>query len=105
MRGKVRPVIGHAKLPLILIAFNASTGGDGPFARLMQEAKALEKAPGVLSTSLFFVGSYLDMPDMGCSSLVVTDGDAERAVRSLAVLGVREVRSRNGTAVAKTAAS
>ena len=86
VRGEVRPVIGHAKLPLILTAFNASTVGDGPFARLMQEAKALEKAPGVLSTSLFFVGSYLDMPDMGCSSLVVTDGDAERAVREARTL-------------------
>lgn len=86
MSGEVGPVIGHTKLPLILTVFNSSTGGDGPFARLMHEAKALEKAPGVLSTSLFFVGSYLDMPDMRCGSLVVTDGAAERAVRLLAVL-------------------
>jgi microcystin degradation protein MlrC len=79
-RGEVRLVIGHVKLPMLLTAFNASTAGDGPFARLMREAKALEKRLRVLSVSLFFVGSYIDMPDMGCSSLVITDGDTDRAV-------------------------
>jgi len=33
--------------------FNASTLSDGPFARLMNQAKALESEPGILSTSLF----------------------------------------------------
>jgi microcystin degradation protein MlrC len=79
-------VIGHAKLPLILTAFNASTAGDGPFASLMQQAKALEREPGVLSTSLFFVGSYLDVPDTGCSSLVVADADAKRAMQEAEAL-------------------
>ncbi len=81
VRREIKPVIGHAKLPLILTAFNASTAGDGPFAQLMNQAKALETAPGILSTSLFFVGSYIDMPDMGCSALVVTDGEPDRAVQ------------------------
>jgi microcystin degradation protein MlrC len=85
-RGEVRPVIGHAKLPLVLTAFNGSTAGDGPFARLMQQAKAVERAPGVLSASLFFVGSYLDMPDMGCSSLVVADGDPGLAIQEARAL-------------------
>jgi microcystin degradation protein MlrC len=52
----------------------------------MQQAKALERTPGVLSTSLFFVGSYLDVPDMGCSSLVVTDGDPRQAMQGARVL-------------------
>jgi microcystin degradation protein MlrC len=42
----------------------------------MREAKALEAMPGVLSTSVFLVGSYIDVQDMGCSTVVVTDGDA-----------------------------
>lgn len=79
IRGMVRPAMVLAKLPLILTAFNASTAGEGPFARLMRHAKALEHEPGILSTSLFFVGSYIDIPDMGCGSLVITDGDTERA--------------------------
>jgi microcystin degradation protein MlrC len=35
----------------------------------------------ILSTSLFLVGSYIDVPDMGCSALVIADGDARHATR------------------------
>ncbi|MBI1923645.1 M81 family metallopeptidase [Candidatus Poribacteria bacterium] len=89
LRREVKPVTALAKLPLLLTAFNASTLGDGPFAQLMHAAKTLEAPPpspprgrrgvGVLSTSMFFVGSYIDVPEIGCSSVVVTDGDAEMA--------------------------
>jgi microcystin degradation protein MlrC len=86
VRDKVRPIIGHVKLPMLLTAFNASTAWDTPFAQLMRQAKDLELRPGILSTSLFFVGSYIDVPDMGCSTLVVTDGDASRAVKEARIL-------------------
>jgi len=81
LRREVNPVIGHAKLPLLLTAFNASTAWDTPYARLMQAAKAMENERGILSTSVFFVGSYIDVPDIGCNALVVADGDADLAVR------------------------
>ena len=81
VRGKVSPVMGHAKLPMLLPACNSSTAWDTPYAQLMREAKALEWQPRILSTCLFFVGSYRDMPDMGCSSLVITDGDIDLAVK------------------------
>lgn len=101
LRGEVRPVMAHAKLPMIATGFNASTLGDGPYAQLMRQAKALEGAGGgrgvaadvsrtgrtrspsgrILSTSLLLVGSYLDLPDLGCSSLVITDGDPDLARR------------------------
>jgi microcystin degradation protein MlrC len=87
LAGEVRPIMAHARLPMLATAFHASTEGDGPFARLMREAKAHEvpshsqaAQPGILSTSLFFVGSYLDMPDMGSSALVVTDGNPQLAM-------------------------
>jgi microcystin degradation protein MlrC len=89
IRQQVQPVMAHAKLPLILTAFHASTAGDGPFAQLMMQAKKLENEPSILSTSLSYVGSYIDVPEMGCSALVITDGDrtrAEREARSLAHL-------------------
>ena len=88
-RGEVKPVIGHAKLPMLLTAFNAATAWDTPYAQLMNEAKALEKEPGILSASLLFVGSYIDMPDMGCSALVVADGDTELAVQKATTLAER----------------
>jgi microcystin degradation protein MlrC len=77
--GEVTPVMAWVGLPMILTAFNASTKGNGPFAHLMNQAKALELDDGILSTSMQFVGSYVDIPDMGCSSIVITDGDRDRA--------------------------
>ncbi len=44
----------------------------------MDEAKQLEQAPGILSTSLFAVQPWLDVPDIGFSALAVVDGP-ERA--------------------------
>jgi microcystin degradation protein MlrC len=81
IRGEIRPVMAHVKLPMLLTAFHGSTFGKGGFARLMRAAKSSERQRDVLSTSLFFVGSYLDMPDMGCSTLVIADGDAKLATR------------------------
>jgi microcystin degradation protein MlrC len=79
-RGDASPVMAWVGVPMILTAFNASTKGEGPFAQLMNQAKALELEPGILSASMQFVGSYIDIPDMGCSSVVITDGDRERAL-------------------------
>src|SRR5437868_2856505 len=65
----------------ILTAFNASTLGDGAFARLEHAARALERQPGILSVSNFYVGSYIDLPEMSCGSLVIADGDPALARR------------------------
>jgi len=83
------PVMAWVGLPMILTAFNASTKGDGPFAQLMNDAKALEREPGILSTSLQFVGSYIDVPDMGCSTVVISDGDRELALGEARKLAAR----------------
>jgi microcystin degradation protein MlrC len=80
-RGAVNPVMAWIRVPMILTAFNASTKGGGPFAQLMNQAKALEREAGILSSSMQFVGSYIDIPDMGCSTVVISDGDRERALR------------------------
>ncbi|MEE2658247.1 MAG: M81 family metallopeptidase [Candidatus Latescibacterota bacterium] len=77
--GDCRPTMAMAKVPVLTGGINGSTDGDGPFARLMRETKALEGRPGVLSSSLFLVHPYLDQPHLGSGALVITDGDAERA--------------------------
>ncbi len=78
--GKVRPAMAMAKVPVLTGAVNASTEGDTPFADLMRLAKSWEGRNGVLSTSVFLVNPYLDCTDMGSGGLVITDGDADRAV-------------------------
>ena len=74
--GRSRPAMALARLPLILTSFNASTEGGGPFAGLRRQADRMEQTrPKVLSASVFNVGAYIDVPEMGCSSLVITEGD------------------------------
>src|SRR4051794_21485699 len=73
--GDIHPVIAHAKLPLILTAFNSTTLTDTPYAQLLREAAELETCERILSASVFLVGSYIDAPDMGCSAVVVGDAD------------------------------
>lgn len=75
VRGEVRPTTCRVRLPMILTAFNASTFGDGPFARLERATRALEREPGILSASMFYVGSYIDIAEMGCCTLVIADND------------------------------
>ena len=86
MAGRCRPAMAMAKVPVVTGAINGSTEGAGPFADLMRRAKALEAAAGVLSTSMFLVHPYLDLPDLGSGALVITDGDPQRAARLAAAL-------------------
>ncbi len=75
-RGQSRPAMALARLPLILTSFNASTEGDGAFARLRRQADRMEQTrPEVLAASVFNLGAYIDVPEMGCSSLVITEGE------------------------------
>ena len=82
-------MIAHAKLPLILTAFNSTTLTDTPYARLLAEAAALEEREGILSASVFLVGSYIDAPDMGCSAVVVADGNVDLALQEARRLAQR----------------
>lgn len=77
---KVRPTMALAKVPAITSAIHGSTEGDGPFADCMRLAKQHEGKNGVISTSVFLVHPYLDLPDMGGGAVVITDNDIDAAV-------------------------
>lgn len=81
LKGRHRPTMAMAKVPVITGAVRGSTEGDDPFADLMRAAKAHEGRDRVLSTSVFLVHPFLDQPDMGSGALVITDGDRDGAVR------------------------
>ncbi|MCX5660096.1 MAG: M81 family metallopeptidase [Planctomycetota bacterium] len=89
LRGECRPTMAMAKVPVLTSGVRGATIGDDPFADLMRHAKSLEGRDGVLSTSVFLVHPYLDMPDMGSGGLVITDGDMPKAVRLAEDLAVR----------------
>ncbi len=79
LEGRVRPAMAMAKVPVIVGGIMGSTEGSAPFAEVMRFAKAMERQPGVLSTSTFLVQPYLDLPGMGGGGLVITDGDLSMA--------------------------
>jgi microcystin degradation protein MlrC len=87
--GRIRPTMVMAKAPMIVPANQGGTHGEGPFARIMREAKAMEKGGQSLSTSCFLVQPWLDVPGLGFTGLVITDGDAEAARQRARILARR----------------
>jgi microcystin degradation protein MlrC len=55
----------------------------------MEEARALESQPGILRVNLLPGFAYADVPQMGPSVVVVTDGDADLARREADRLGAK----------------
>jgi microcystin degradation protein MlrC len=80
LRGEVRPRQALAKPPLIVNIMVHDTSRE-PLKTFMEEARALEKQPGMLAVSLLPGFAYADVPQMGPSVVVVADGDAGLARR------------------------
>jgi len=77
LKADVRPAMSYRKLPLIVPAENMQTT-SGPFGSLMAAACAHESEGQAEAVSVFGVQPWLDVPEMGCSVVSVTNGDAER---------------------------
>jgi microcystin degradation protein MlrC len=91
----VRPVTAFVKVPMVVPAERANTQDETSvsfgFRRHLQE---LERDPRVLSAGLATVQPWLDIPEMGSSVVVVTNGDAERARRAAEDLAAEVWRHR-----------
>ncbi|MHB1133567.1 MAG: M81 family metallopeptidase [Chloroflexota bacterium] len=74
LRGGVRPVLGHRKLPMITPAERHRVD-QFPMSEVMGRALAMEAEPGVLAATIFAVQPWLDVPHLGWSAVVVADGD------------------------------
>ncbi|MEZ5354088.1 MAG: M81 family metallopeptidase [Bryobacteraceae bacterium] len=86
LAGECKPVMRRAKLPLIVNAEN-SQSASGPFGRLMRRAERWESTGAAEAVSLFPVQPWMDVEEMGCAVVSVTNGDAkgaERQARTLA---------------------
>jgi microcystin degradation protein MlrC len=81
LRGEIRPCQALAKPPLLLNIMTHDTSLP-PLRPFMEAARALEEESGILAASLLPGFAYADVPQMGPSVLVVSDGDPERARQS-----------------------
>jgi len=75
-RGDVAPVGALRKLPMITAA-PAHDTNHGPVVPVMALARQLEGLPSVLAVSVFLAQPWLDLPDLGNSVCVITDGRPE----------------------------
>lgn len=80
LSGALVPTMALAKVPVMVSAIHGGTEAPGPFAEIMQRAKAWEHSDEVYSAGAILVHPYLDQPDMGGGGLVITHGNMERAV-------------------------
>jgi microcystin degradation protein MlrC len=80
LEGGVSPAMSLYQLPMVLPSENGQTT-EGPYHAVMEMVKELEVEAGILAAAAYSVQPWLDLPEMGCSAVVITDGDQERADR------------------------
>lgn len=64
------------KVPMLAPPENAQTD-EGPLAEVVAEARALETSGRALSSSIFPVQPWLDVPELGCAAVVVAEHNAQ----------------------------
>ena len=74
LTGQVRPTVALRKIPMILPGENGRTT-QGPYAEVMAMVEELQKKPYILDASAFSVQPWLDVFEIGCSVIVVTNND------------------------------
>ncbi len=74
IRGEIRPCQALAKPPLLINIMTQDTSRE-PLRPFMEAIRALEQKPGILAASFLPGFAYSDVPQMGPSVVVVSDGD------------------------------
>jgi microcystin degradation protein MlrC len=78
LRGDIRPTIAWRKIPMLAHQEQFATS-RGPMRRWFDWAREAEGRAGVVSVSPFPLQPWLDVPEAGWSTVVVTDPDQESA--------------------------
>ncbi|HDP79358.1 MAG TPA: M81 family peptidase, partial [Spirochaetes bacterium] len=99
--GEVKPVMTVTKMRL-LKGGGMNIDFISPFRKIFKRMKAMEKDPAVLDMSFFPVHIWLDDPELGYSTVAVTDGDktlAKKLAEEIADMAwaVREVPHPKGS--------
>ena len=87
LEGRIDPVMAWRKVPMVVPASTHVDFVPGPFQRLQTRTAQLADQ-GALDSTLFAVQPWMDVPELGFSTVVITDGDrplAERLACDLAM--------------------
>jgi len=95
LENKAIPTMAHVQIPMILPPENGRTT-DGPFAQIMADIKALEQDESVLAASAYAVQPWMDLPEMGCSILTITNNNPELAKQKAREIALKFWKSRDG---------
>jgi microcystin degradation protein MlrC len=91
----VRPVTAFQKIPLVLPAERANTQDPASVSYALRERlQTLERQPGILTAGLATVQPWLDIPELGTSVVMVTEGDAGLAARTCTEIAAEVWRQR-----------
>ncbi|HZZ82865.1 MAG TPA: M81 family metallopeptidase [Gemmataceae bacterium] len=80
LRKEVRPVTARVAIPALVRGDELITA-TGVFGKIVGQARQIEQSQGGLSAGMFIGNPFTDVPELCCNSVVVTDGDRERAER------------------------
>lgn len=78
LRGEISPTVGWQKVPMLTPIEKFFTA-EQPLKSWFDKALEYEATQDVLSTSLFPVQPWLDVPELGWATYVLTDGEPEVA--------------------------
>jgi len=78
LRKAIRPVTARVTIPALVRGDELITA-TGIFGQIVQDAQRLETGPGGVSAGMFIGNPFTDVPDLASNSVVVTDGDPQRA--------------------------
>jgi microcystin degradation protein MlrC len=77
---RARPVTAFQKIPMVVPAERANTQDQASVSNALRERlQELERDPRILAAGLATVQPWLDIPELGTSVVIVTDGDGELA--------------------------
>ena len=74
MNGEAKPVVVQRKMRMMASAERHNTS-VGPMSEVMARIKEIEQEPGILAATIFATQPWMDVEELGWSSVVVADGD------------------------------
>ncbi len=78
LRGEVNPVMARVKIPALVRGDELITE-SGLFGECVRVCQDIEASPSGLAAGMMIGNPFTDVPDLRTNSLVVTDGDVEKA--------------------------